>query len=437
VLLAIVCWTHLLAADAKGQPGPTKPASTSSAPEKRKSPSTEATSDKANSASLDEMLTDALKNNPDIQVAEAKVRESEAQLNRVRLQVTQKLITLRSSIESQKAAVEQARAAHERMNKMKGAVSVEDIGQAGTVLLDQEAKLAALDAELQSLLGRSPRARTGPAAGGPGIGVSRTNSLISAVAFSPDGRVVSAQGVDGKVRLWDAQTGKQITAEFETESRKATSGPIADRIRQALDKPISLKAQNKGLHDIVAMLRQAAPGIPFQVAVTENIAAPTEIVFDSMALGAILQAVEDSFQAVAGDSLRMYVRDYGILVTTVAMAPAGAVSVHEFWKGGRSGGGSSDPTKTGKGTVAVPAGTEGTVTRIGPEAGLLTITLGTDAGVQKGVTLEVYRLKPEPKYLGKVEVIEVHPDNSVAKPVGRSSSPIEVGDRVTTSVHGR
>src|SRR5437660_737827 len=41
---------------------------------------------------LEEMLNKALKDNPDIRVAEAKVREAEAELNRTRLQVTQKVL---------------------------------------------------------------------------------------------------------------------------------------------------------------------------------------------------------------------------------------------------------------------------------------------------------------------------------------------------------
>src|SRR5947208_69846 len=40
---------------------------------------------------LEQMLTEALLNNPDIRVAEAKLREAEAELNRVRLQTLQKL----------------------------------------------------------------------------------------------------------------------------------------------------------------------------------------------------------------------------------------------------------------------------------------------------------------------------------------------------------
>src|SRR5690349_11077908 len=42
---------------------------------------------------LEDLLTQALKENPDIRVAEAKVNEAEAELNRTRLQVMQKIVT--------------------------------------------------------------------------------------------------------------------------------------------------------------------------------------------------------------------------------------------------------------------------------------------------------------------------------------------------------
>src|SRR5947208_549434 len=54
-------------------------------------------------ATLEEMLAKALKDNPDIRVAESKVREAEAELNRVRLQVMQKLVALQHSLKTQRS----------------------------------------------------------------------------------------------------------------------------------------------------------------------------------------------------------------------------------------------------------------------------------------------------------------------------------------------
>src|SRR5262245_44326019 len=56
--------------------------------------------------SLEEMLAAALKNNPDIRVAEAKVREAEAELKRIQLQVSQKVTTHRHQLEIKKNIVD-------------------------------------------------------------------------------------------------------------------------------------------------------------------------------------------------------------------------------------------------------------------------------------------------------------------------------------------
>src|SRR5260370_38033066 len=41
----------------------------------------------------------------------------------------------------------------------------------------------------------------------------------------------------------------------------------------------------------------------------------------------------------------------------------------------------------------------GKVTRTDPQNGLVTLNIGSDAGLSKGNTLEIYRLKPETSYL--------------------------------------
>ena len=57
---------------------------------------------------LEALVAQALKNSPDIRVAEWKLRETEAELNRVRLQVTQKVAALRMDILEAKAILEEA-----------------------------------------------------------------------------------------------------------------------------------------------------------------------------------------------------------------------------------------------------------------------------------------------------------------------------------------
>jgi hypothetical protein len=77
---------------------------------------------------------------------------------------------------------------------------------------------------------------------------------------------------------------------------------------------------------------------------------------------------------------------------------------------------------------------EGVVKSTDAQSGYITITIGSDAGLTKGDTLEVYRFKPEAAYLGTVEIIAVRADQAVAKPMGRLHGVIQVGDRVSSNI---
>jgi hypothetical protein len=94
---------------------------------------------------------------------------------------------------------------------------------------------------------------------------------------------------------------------------------------------------------------------------------------------------------------------------------------------------------TGKGVGKAPAlnppadRVEGTVTAVQRE-GLLELSIGSDAGLKTGHTLEVFRLKAQGKYLGVVEIIQVTPKRSVGRIRSTTSGPIEVGDRVASRI---
>ena len=69
---------------------------------------------------------------------------------------------------------------------------------------------------------------------------------------------------------------------------------------------------------------------------------------------------------------------------------------------------------------------------------LVQITLGTDHGVNKNHTLDVYRATPEPKYLGMVRIIEAYPQKSVGRlvKVGATTPMVRVDDLVTSKTSG-
>ncbi len=78
---------------------------------------------------------------------------------------------------------------------------------------------------------------------------------------------------------------------------------------------------------------------------------------------------------------------------------------------------------------------EGLITRTDPQSGMVTISIGSDAGVVKGNTLEVFRLNP-PKYLGTIRILEARPNEAVGKPVSKPLGPIMQGDRVASKILG-
>src|SRR5205823_5326187 len=75
--------------------------------------------DKAKELTLDEFLVQSLKHNPDIRVAEAKLMEAEAELNRSRLSTIQKAINLWNVRQNAKNALEEAEVRLGTLKKMR------------------------------------------------------------------------------------------------------------------------------------------------------------------------------------------------------------------------------------------------------------------------------------------------------------------------------
>jgi len=80
---------------------------------------------------------------------------------------------------------------------------------------------------------------------------------------------------------------------------------------------------------------------------------------------------------------------------------------------------------------------KGRVTSTDSSNGLITISVGSDAGLSKGNTLEVYRLRPTPMYLGTIQILEVRPNQAVGRPVERLRGTIQAGDEVSSNILSR
>src|SRR5688572_25663246 len=96
------------------------------------------------SSRLEELLATALRHSPDVQVAEAKVREAEAELRRTRLTLLQKVIEAHLAVEAQKTDAAAAEAKFRRMAQMRGSgvLSTEEYSAAESLFAAAKARLA-------------------------------------------------------------------------------------------------------------------------------------------------------------------------------------------------------------------------------------------------------------------------------------------------------
>lgn len=251
---------------------------------------------------LEEMLAEALKNNPDIRVAAAKVAKADAELNRTRLQVTQKIVELYYAIDAQKKTIalqEEKSAALGRQYNSGQLPFVEILGARQALTL-AKAKLAELESQMPALLGKVTRGSEGD---------------IPRITIGSDAGFKNKEG-----RL-----------EILPPLQRAT-GPMADKIRKALETPITVNYKDVKFSEILKDLEKKASGLSFHVRELATGGqfgadeAKVTLHFDMpLPIAAILQATEDATGA------HFIVRDYGILVT-IGKLPPGALTVQDFMR---------------------------------------------------------------------------------------------------------
>jgi hypothetical protein len=220
---------------------------------------------------LEKMMAAALRSNPDILLAEAKLRQAQAELNQARLQVTQRVATLYYDRRKQeqlrgrlavlvKTVEQQVRAGRATHKELTEAI----LNQA-----EAEAKLAQLEADIRYVV-----------------------------------------GLGGELRLPEEQAS---TAEREAEKAPPRRPEIPPETQKLLEMPFKVEWQQVSLRDALAQLQQATgdevaflldpdiDGEELQV----TLSFPREIPLKNALL-----ALTD-FQ----HGLCFVVRDYGILLT--------------------------------------------------------------------------------------------------------------------------
>lgn len=370
---------------------------------------------KATAQNLADWLAEARKNNPDIRVAEAKVSEAEAELHRALLQVMQRVVALHNLIESQRGKITDREAALERMIKLqkKGFAAEPDLNRARQELVLAKTKLAELEGELAFMLGKQPLK-------------SDEDRAKERLLLYVQRRELAAR--DAKDKDVESYTAKRQLAALRAQS---VHGSLAERLRKALDAPVTLRFDdNTALGDALEFLESKVSGVSFRIIGNDLRTTAVGLrLKEAMPLGAALQAIEDTIP-----ELRFAVRDYGILVTVKDQLPPNALSVQDFWKSKPAKEKAEDATGMKN---PPPQDVQGKITLISPDWDLVKIDLGSDAGLSKGHTLEVFRLQPKPVYLGTVQVLATTSTTAIARPLRGAKKDLRAGDLVASRIKAR
>lgn len=265
------------------------------------------TSPQPKSDSFDSLLAEALKTNPEVQLAEVKVREAEAMLYKARIQLMQQIVAAKSAVDLARINLEFAVVDLERLTVAvkSGRMTQSELRQAESAVAQTKAALAKAETELQIILGRSPFQFS-------------ANSLLS--------RSIEPKRIDATIpmiRYVDAVQQRYM------EAAATISSPATDRLRTTLDSKVKWSTSSATIADAVEELRSLSKN-----SVTIRLLAKkqADIRIDDLPTGEfsiahILMMIEDSTPDLA-----VFVREYGVLITSPDRRPDEGVSLRQYMK---------------------------------------------------------------------------------------------------------
>jgi hypothetical protein len=260
----------------------------------------------------DALIQKALANDPDVQVARAKLALAEAEVAKARHAAVTRVITLRDTVEQQRQAVARAVESFvlkERMAKA-NQLSREELLVAQDRLAAARAALERAETELRLLTGDGPKAAAGRAA---------ADDIAEEVAW------LLASSHPKAVE-------RALASLNQKGDLKALGGPVVARLGEALEKKVVLgpKGEKVRFDDALEAFRSKAG---FNIPVRPMPSPLPEIVSDGVELPVIawLQMFQD-LGGRQGEGFAFYVREYGLLVANRQTAPPDAVSLTAFWR---------------------------------------------------------------------------------------------------------
>jgi hypothetical protein len=280
--------------------------------EPKPSPGKDGSADKARRPSLEELLAAALQHSPEVQVAEAKLKEAEAQLKHTRLQVAQRLVDLYTSSEAQQKNLNFAEEEFKRVYQMRqqGTVSAGELAETERKLQMLKGQVAQLEASVATLTGRLPLLNQ----------LGTTNPNFNFIEYR-----------DANLPLGNVQGGGSGFGLGDGGPKpRWPRQPIADRMLKALDQPIAKfnKFENITLADLMDYVREQSKDVPVLAKLDGREASNVTINFNGdLTLGSFFEVLTDS---VPG--FKVFVRDYGFLMAFEDNAPEDGLGVGDFWR---------------------------------------------------------------------------------------------------------
>jgi hypothetical protein len=291
---------------------------------------------------LEELIAQALQGNPDVRVAEAKMREAEAELNRTRLQVIQKVVAHQHNTEALESAVKTAEsrlvvaeanvrlaeAEHQRMVEIskKGVAAKSDVDAARAKVQQAEADVQAAKAALQAAKADHAKAQAElPYLLGKATKDDKAQAELARRALEWLG---AHQADDNSATARALYALGMAQAQAAWQAGQPPRGTVAEKLRQALDAPVSMKYEGISLGSVLKeMADQAGVTIVTTSGLPSDISNKgVTVSVSNLPRGACFQLLEDL------TGVRFGVREYGIVATD--KLPAGVMPLHDFWKAG-------------------------------------------------------------------------------------------------------
>jgi hypothetical protein len=144
---------------------------------------------------------------------------------------------------------------------------------------------------------------------------------------------------------------------------------------------------------------------------------------------------KDEALKVQFDTQQKHIELQGIYETLVARAKDVEQQLGDLTNVMNALGLSTNPKDHADKLDIVPPPVEGIVLEVDKEGKIIKISIGSDDGLRKKHRLQVYRVKPQGKFVATIEIIEVDPDQAVARILPQfKQGNIQEGDLVATRI---